>query len=373
MRKGSIATLGKATLIGYLYRVFFNRVVKKKESVWIRYLVNLVCYRVRYPNSAGIIELKRKYALLPKFLRYDFTSFFDNSTKLEHYYNDGNLISINGYPAYVYVPVAASGIVIEESILVPKIFFDKIRDTLDEMLAPKKEMIDRVYLWSWDTYWNDVDARVTPSLDRIPIHSEIKEKLRGHIAKLLHEWVDKQNLDYSRNLLFYGPKGTGKSSMIGAIASELNSYLYNFPSTKKESDFRKAIGQISANSVVVCDEADLIPQFNKNSNTFEFGTFSKRNVLDYFSGINMPKGCVTIVGTNNPEELDDRLDRKGRFKEKLYIGDVDHLGIVEWLKNNHDYIVPEGVTLRPMTCADIFDQMDTLDDPAAFVEANKLT
>lgn len=206
-------------------------------------------------------------------------------------------------------------------------------------------------------------------LDNIPLHTEVRAKIRGHLDRINREWDKEESIGYSRNLLFYGPKGTGKSHLTIAIANELKAVTNIFPIVRDSSVFTELVAELNNScSVIVADEVESVPIFCPGYQPSSPERLSTRNILDYFSGMGAPAGTVTLVCTNDPNKIDERLRRKGRFKEEIHVGDVDSDGIKYWLEKNYSYIVPDAVRLRPTSCADIFDLMDTLDDPEAFVK-----
>lgn len=367
MKKDSLLNAGKAAIIGYLYRCFFTKVLRGNEGRIRAFLLRMTCRKITITDTTTMWWIRDSHSFLPKFFSYYYTDYCRTTQTLKHEYVSGRWVSIDGILGYMH---SDHGSVIS-TLYIPKCLYNRIEGRLCDLLKPRKKDHTPNFNLTYDNIWmQDHSVFLPKSLDDIPIHSHVKKTLRDHIEKMKTEWYS-DNTTYSRNLLFYGPKGTGKTNIIGAIASELKSNCYQFPLPEKATDFRHAVKQIDRCSVICCDEVDEVPQFKKADLVFKDGAFSKRSALDFFAGINMPVGCMTIVATNYPENLDDRFRRKGRFKEDICIENVDSAGIIEWLKNVHHYDVPPGVILKEMDCATIFDEMDTLDDPELFVEKHK--
>jgi hypothetical protein len=176
------------------------------------------------------------------------------------------------------------------------------------------------------------------------IFSPNVEKIRNHLSQLQNGAVEKMIL------LLTGPPGTGKSSIIKAIASEADRDIIevNLNDIHSMRELRNLIykniyrsasddGYLIPNNQKcfvfedITDNTDIIkkPEYqntpvvsNKpfdldvgvNKKTTEFGnTLTFQNVLQVFDGILGLKDMIFILTTNNPEQLHETFTRKGRI------------------------------------------------------------
>ena len=284
----------------------------------------------------------------------------------------GPIISIAGVVCYL-----GGGTKLDNRALyVPRLGYSKVEAVLiaamEEIETPKKmdyqpgaKFTARI---DEDTVVWDGSSRKRPVfLDDIPIGSNTRTTLRSHIDRVLHEW-DSGDITYSRNLLLYGPKGGGKSHIAMATANELRAAISIMPTAKNADSFTRMMEEMSGrHCVVLVDEAESLPIFCPGYVPRSDTGMTTRDMLDYFAGIGSPLSTMTLLCTNDPDKIDERFRRKGRFKEEILIDKVDSDGIKYWLKKKYDYTAPEAVRLRPTMCADLFDMIDTLDDPEALV------
>ena len=220
-----------------------------------------------------------------------------------------------------------------------------------------------------NVHWRASESKRPVFLDDMPIASHTRAILRSHIDRVLHEWRD-GDISYTRNLLFHGPKGGGKSHITMALANELDTAIAIMPAVKYTDQFIRLVESASGRHwVIVVDEAESLPVFCPEYTPPDNAELTTRDMLDYFSGIGSPVATMTVVCTNDPNKLDERFRRTGRFKEEICIDKVDSDGIQYWVGNRYNYTVPASVKLRPTRCNLLFDMIDTLDSPEALVKA----
>ncbi len=125
----------------------------------------------------------------------------------------------------------------------------------------------------------------------------------------------KHGIPYKRNYLFHGPPGTGKTSMMTALASEFeaNLYLVNFTCKITDSSFMKLISKMPSGSVMVLEDIDALFTERVINDAGNMGMVSFSAVLNTLDGIARKNKIVTIMTTNFKDRLDEALIRPGRI------------------------------------------------------------
>lgn len=189
-----------------------------------------------------------------------------------------------------------------------------------------------------------------------------------------------RGLPWRRGYLLSGPPGTGKSSIVQAIAGhfEMNLYYITLNDMRRDADFFSSILDLPKNSILLLEDIDVFAsaQDRSASSASTSDKASERvslsallNVLD---GPLTPDGLITFMTTNHREKLDPALIRKGRtdFELKIELPNADQIkrlfenvffpGEVLGLEN-----IPEG-----KTTAFYYDIFKTnMEDPQAAREA----
>ncbi|KAK9702977.1 hypothetical protein K7432_010975 [Basidiobolus ranarum] len=173
------------------------------------------------------------------------------------------------------------------------------------------------------------------------------------------DFYQRIGLPYRRGILLYGKPGTGKTSLINAISSELNRDLYfiNLKEIDSDSALNTAFNSVPANQIIVledCDTQSKVLHARKHvSSTDEFmkilgpgigfgsgessnkvggaegffRPFSLSTFLANLDGHSLSDGNIIIMTTNHPELLDPAVIRPGRMDLKIELGYCSHYQI----------------------------------------------
>ena len=167
-------------------------------------------------------------------------------------------------------------------------------------------MRDHCYHWS---FYGEKPFR---SRSTIFTNGKTKDDILNDAAQFksqeAYDWFLSHSIPYKKCYLFHGPPGTGKTSMIHCMASELNMNVCYFqPSLKdlQENNIAKCIEKAPSNSIIVMEDVDMYFE-NQHSTTFS----SITNILD---GITCPFGQIFILTTNNLDKITGPLCRSSRI------------------------------------------------------------
>lgn len=142
---------------------------------------------------------------------------------------------------------------------------------------------------------------------------------------------------YHFNMLFYGVPGTGKTSLITALATEFRRQIHRISpklfrqSAEAARGFREEISGIQ-NAIVVIDEADLIIK-NRKEKMSEEEEATLHTLLNYLDDVG--EGNIVILCTNHPERLDPAIQRSGRINLKIPFADWKYPLLEKALTQHH--------------------------------------
>lgn len=196
-------------------------------------------------------------------------------------------------------------------------FFDEASDYYVDMILDKKKESNKTTIYIWDDYWETIEKREARRLDTIylaglenKVHDNIKNFLLPETKKL----YTSLGIPYKYNILFHGYPGTGKSSLIYALASELNMdiALLHFVRDMNDVDFMRALRRIPSNTILVLEDIDVLFEARKKNDENKTG-ISFSGLLNSLDGISHVDDQIVFMTTNCKMVLDKALTRPGRI------------------------------------------------------------
>jgi len=197
------------------------------------------------------------------------------------------------------------------------VFFDDASKYYVDTILDKFKETNKTTIYMWDDYWETIEKRPMRSLSTIylgglehKIHDKIKNFLSEDTKKLYYDL----GIPYKQNILFHGYPGTGKSSLIFSLASELNMNvaLLHFVADMNDLDFMRAMRRIPENTILVLEDIDVLFESRKKNDENKSG-ISFSGLLNSLDGLSHIDNQIIFMTTNCKMVLDKALVRPGRI------------------------------------------------------------
>jgi chaperone BCS1 len=134
-------------------------------------------------------------------------------------------------------------------------------------------------------------------------------------------WYTDRGIPYRRGYLLHGPPGTGKTTLVLAVAGELKlSVAVLSLSSRLMSDesLRTLIDALPVATILLIEDVDCV--FKESRNTSDSTGVTLSGLLNALDGVSSREGRVLFLTTNHPERLDRALVRPGRVDRKIELG-----------------------------------------------------
>lgn len=206
---------------------------------------------------------------------------------------------------------------------------------LEEMMNIKtKENGTGVFIYD-DGYWELLTTRDPRNIDTVYLPKVNKKNIVegrqqtmsivDHLEHFLQPDTkakfEELGIQYKCNYLLEGHWGTGKTSLITALATKFGygMSILSFSHKLGDVELFKAIRRIRDNTFLVLEDIDSLFIDRKSGDTHKNRiTFS--GLLNVLDGIATPPGLITFITTNHKNKLDPALIRPGRIDYVMKFG-----------------------------------------------------
>eukprot|EP01063_Lacrimia_lanifica_P033436 TRINITY_DN593_c0_g1_i1.p1 TRINITY_DN593_c0_g1~~TRINITY_DN593_c0_g1_i1.p1 ORF type:complete len:528 (+),score=264.49 TRINITY_DN593_c0_g1_i1:63-1646(+) len=176
----------------------------------------------------------------------------------------------------------------------------------------------RLYQWNVEHgYWRHGGVRTARPIESVVLPEEQRKRTVDDMGEFLStktkRFYASHGIPYKRAYLFWGVPGTGKTSLIQALAGSFKrSVCFMQPTDPKFTDdmLRDAVAYAPAKSLIVFEDIDALFSKDRQNRGKSAVTFS--GLLNALDGVGMKEGQVFILTTNFREQLDSALIRNGR-------------------------------------------------------------
>lgn len=166
----------------------------------------------------------------------------------------------------------------------------------------------------------------TRELDTMFFSCGEKEKITQHIQRFLdnEEFYSKKQILFKTGILLYGKPGTGKSSLVKALATTYNRSIVNINvSNLATIDLNKLTSSINVDEnrkyIVLLEDVDTLFLSRANKEVDKNDNAIINKLLQFLDSNSSPTNVIFIATTNHLERLDEALLREGRFDLKVEV------------------------------------------------------
>ncbi len=235
----------------------------------------------------------------------------------------------------------------QEKLLKKVIIKSDNRENIIDFIANAKEDImnlyqknmqsneDTISIWIYKKdWWSLLSQTPKRNMESIYLKRGQKEELQKKLSEFYEENSKKSYLNfgvpYKYVVLLWGMPGTGKTSTIKGIASELNASIYIIPISKQmnDYDFIDAFSSINdeersdgKKKIIVIEDIDTI--FCERKKGDDMITIGLQNILNCIDGLSFSEGTVLFLTANEPQKIDYALLRSGRINLKVELNYAD--------------------------------------------------
>jgi chaperone BCS1 len=198
-----------------------------------------------------------------------------------------------------------------------KRFVDFLQDLVDLNEATDENSF-KIFNWNVRcSYWNQSVVSAARPLDSVVLPQVMKDKLMADILRFLdpktRSFFAQHGIPYRRSYLFWGVPGSGKTSLIQAIAGHIKRNVCFLQPTHpdiNDDSLRDAVQQAPKDSIIVLEDIDALFEKDRKAKTSTPLTFS--GLLNALDGVGSPMGQIFVLTTNLRDQLDSALIRNGR-------------------------------------------------------------
>ena len=196
-------------------------------------------------------------------------------------------------------------------------FMDFLKDYYDDNILYQKGKKNEVIIQSWNTYsWETSNTKIKRDIKTVYLPNDIKDDIVKRIDIFLDintkTKYENCGIPYKLNLLLGGYPGTGKTSLIFALASkyDYNISIMSFTNKVDDLSFIKALQKIPNKTFLILEDIDCLFKERKGDDYRNSVTFTA--IINGLDGLYSKNGLITFMSTNYIENLDVALIRPGR-------------------------------------------------------------
>ncbi|KAJ3562985.1 hypothetical protein NP233_g9229 [Leucocoprinus birnbaumii] len=195
--------------------------------------------------------------------------------------------------------------------------------------------------------WNDRPAERKRSTESVHLEENVLEGLMEDMAQFLgaQELYALRSVPWRRCYLLHGPPGTGKTSVVQAMASHFDMKIHFLqPSSMMSDSNLRTLFQITpSRSIILIDDIDRAFPYVVEGFKGDPSSRTLKGLLDALDGLGSGNpGVITFITTNNKQVIDEAVLRPGRVDVQIELG----YATADAAKRFFEHYYSEGTTKR---------------------------
>lgn len=189
---------------------------------------------------------------------------------------------------------------------------------------------------AFKSLYQDMEKR---EMNTIFMEPGIIESIEEHIDKYLSnkDLYSGRGIVYKTGILLYGEPGTGKTSLLKALASKYNYDLILIDMTTFDNialeTLTHSLNIDDEKYIIALEDIDCVIANREDENADKDDKKIINKLLQFLDSNSSPNEVIFIATTNHLELLDEALMREGRFDLKVEIGGIKRNKVIEMCKS----------------------------------------
>ena len=203
-----------------------------------------------------------------------------------------------------------------------KAFIETCKEIYQTEVQDKTYNKKKLLFYIWDDYWEVYSKKIKRPIESLcfdnDIHLKLLETCKDFLKKPTEDEYLEYGIPYKFNILLEGIPGTGKTSLIHCLASELdmNIATITFDPEMTDIKFMKALKRIPEDTIITLEDIDVLFKQRKENEVSSPLTFS--GLLNSLDGMVSLNKQIIILTTNYCCNLDAALKRPGRIDRTVH-------------------------------------------------------
>lgn len=209
----------------------------------------------------------------------------------------------------------------------------KVRDLI-ERANQQRHLQDSLVVRIWkNSYWSVVPGRVRRRIDTVMMPDAQKRDVVDDATWFFssRDWYESRGVPYRRGYLLHGAPGTGKSSLVLALASHFGRpiFVLNLASVRCDDQLIDAFTSASSNCILLIEDVDCAGVTGERAPPMRAIGGEKpgpnddargvtlSGLLNAIDGVASAEGRLLVMTTNHRDKLDAALLRSARVDREF--------------------------------------------------------